>query len=108
MHLIKDSKETVITFNLLERIGETHPCQSSLLYDSRCRGVTDCLCRIAIADIVLPIILRQATNGPDRCLDRLIVHAFTGTSDGATRDVKKLDSINDCCYPWSKYVFMQT
>jgi len=82
MHLIKDSKETVITFNLLERIGETHPCQSSLLYDSRCRGVTDCLCWIAIADIVLPIILRQATNGPDRCLDRLIVHAFTGTSDG--------------------------
>jgi len=33
MHLIKDSKETVITFNLLERIGETHPCQSSLLWD---------------------------------------------------------------------------
>ena len=85
MRLIKDSKETVITFNLLEKIDGTHPWQLSLLYVSRCRGVTDCLCiGLPLRDITLPIILRQATNGPDRRLDRLIVRALLTQSTVAS------------------------
>ena len=92
MRLIKDSKETVIVFNLLEKIDGTHPSQLSLLYVSRCQGVTDCLC-IGLRDIALPIILRQATNGPNRRLDHLIVRALLTQSVVASY-VKKNSRFN--------------
>lgn len=96
MRLIKDSKATVIVFNLLEKIDGTHPWQLyvSLLYVSRCRGVTDCLCiGLPLRDIVLPLILRQATNGPDRRLDRLIVRVLL-TQSAVASYVKKNSRLN--------------